>query len=213
MAATIASRRPVDHNVRMANEPQIHENLHGRRQGRGLRPYLLIVKLFAIAVCVGTLTAVLALVFLHSPPADSRAWEFELLILGRAYRLLVIPSLGVAILMGLLLWKDHPIVFLRMRWLQTKLLVIVLCLPTLHVLMHLWMQRLTKLIPPDGDEALAEALTIRERLVGGSAAALSVAVILIILGRIKPRLGQDYGKTFDQGRFPQPVDEQSQPPE
>jgi uncharacterized membrane protein len=187
----------------MTNTPQEYENIHGRRQGRGIRPYLLIVKLFAIAVCVGTLTAVLALVFLHGRPTDGRVWEFELSILGRAYLLLVIPSIAVTLLMGVLLWSTHAKAFLRMRWLQAKLVLVLLCLPTLHLLMRHWMHRLGELVPPDAVNESA-TLAIRAKLVGGSAAALSVAVLLIILGRIKPRLGQDYGKTFALGRSPDP---------
>jgi uncharacterized membrane protein len=188
----------------MTDTLQEYENIHGRRPGRGVRPYLLVLKLFVIAVYVGTLTAVLALVFLHGRPTDARLWEFEMSILERAYRLLVIPSICVTLLMGLLLWSSHARAFLRMRWLQAKLVLVIMCLPALHLPMRHWMHRLDELVPPDGGEAVAEAIDIRSRLVGGSAAALSLAVVLIMLGRIKPRLGQDYGRTFAQGRSPEP---------
>jgi hypothetical protein len=46
----------------------------------------------------------------------------------------------------------------------------------------------------------AAATLLRKQLFRGTVATLAFAVAVILLGRLKPRLGQAYGRTFGQKR-------------
>ena len=182
----------------MAGKPPTYINIHGRKQGRGLRPFLLIIKILALGVCLGTLTALIILFFRHAPPTDQQGWTRELDILSQAYRVVILPSLITAMAAGGLLALDHPTIFLRMRWLQAKLIIIAVFFPMLHITMRSRMIDLREAVNLDIDERVLA--TIRQSLAEGTLLAIVVLVLLIILGRIKPRLGQDYGRTFGTHR-------------
>jgi len=92
----------------------------------------------------------------------------------RLHELLVLPAGGGAVVFGALLLLAHRSVLIRMRWLQVKLLLVAVGLIGGHV----WYAA------------------------GGSIAANTVllvnATLLIVLGRHKPRLGQDIATVYQQ---------------
>lgn len=169
-------------------------NVHGRRWGRGWRPWLLIPKLFCVAVATGGLVSLLVLVFARPVPENAAGWQQESLLITRMYRFVVVPALVGAMLFGLLLAFFHLRAFLRMRWFQVKLVLIAVCVPGLHTFMYRKSMAFKAALvdPPDP----AAAAVLRGHLFAGTLAALAFVLTAMILGRIKPRLGQDYGRTF-----------------
>jgi hypothetical protein len=146
------------------------QNVYGRRGGRGLRPWLLIPKVIAVAMLLGGLAAVLVTL---SGGGDVASVQ-------RLFLLLVIPGSTLAILLGVALTLDAGWrVMLRQRWLVAKLVIGALGLPAVHV----WAK-----LSLDAWEAGNHAAA--DRLLAASAAALVVTLALLILGRLKPRLGR-----------------------
>ena len=170
-----------------------YRNIHGRRPGRGVRPWLLVPKIVGAAVLLGGLVSLLVLVFARSQPTDASDWARHADLIRRAFTQVIVPALIATLLIGLLLALAHPGIFLRMRWLQAKLATMAVFVPTLHFYMSRRSVALGHAITRD-DFATAEAL--REQLFRGTVAAVAFVLIVIVLGRLKPRLGQHYGRTF-----------------
>lgn len=176
-------------------------NIHGRRPGRGARPYLIVVKILAVTAFVGGLATVLLAVLWTAEPTDVAAWRDQTGLIGRIYTRVIIPGSTVAILTGVLLAASIWRVMVRMRWFVAKMLLIAAAMPSLHLFLRSRAAALHEVLAaavPD----LARAGQLRQELFVGTAAALFVAVAAIVLGRVKPRLGQDYGRTF--ARFSRP---------
>jgi uncharacterized membrane protein len=167
-----------------------HVNIHGRKGGRGIRPWLLIPKYLCVSVYLGSLVVIAALLGLGGGP---------MLDVDLAVRVIAvfvtIPAGLMSAAFGVLLLLQHPQAFLRMRWMQAKLLVVFLVLPGLE-LFGIWYYRglvashdtwengqLSYFIWRDGDHELRWVLAIVLATIG-------VAISAIILGRLKPRLGQ-----------------------
>jgi len=170
-------------------------NVHGRRPGRGLRPYLIVLKLLSVATFFGGLIVLLAGVFARGEPADLAAWRAEAELIRRIHLAAIIPGLAGAFVFGTLLLASIWAVLVRMRWFVTKMMLIALAVPGLHALMRSRLLALEALLArpvPD----LQQASLIRDQMTAGTLAAILFAVAAIILGRVKPRLGQDYGRTF-----------------
>jgi hypothetical protein len=176
-----------------------YTNIHGRRWGRGARPWLLLPKYAFVSIFLGGLVTMLILGFVQPRPETLAEWRRRELLLSHAYVRVIVPGLLGAILMGLLLLSTHFRVFIRMRWLQAKLVLLAVCVPSLHFYMR---GKATALHAVLSDESRAD-LTRAGELWGdlrlGTLLSLCFAVCLVILGRIKPRLGQDYGRTFGAG--------------
>ncbi len=179
--------------------PGGYRNIHGRKAGRGVRPYLIVVKVLSVAAFVGGLISVLVVALTGPPPQDLEAWWAQADLIRRIFLGVIIPGLTVAMVTGVLLFASIWQVMLRMRWFVTKAILVVVCVPSLHVFMHgrsLALRAALNADPPD----LTAAETIRSHLLAGTLAALAFAVAAVILGRVKPRLGQDYGRTFARSR-------------
>jgi uncharacterized membrane protein len=167
--------------------PDTYINRHGRKGGRGLRPWLLIPKIIAVAVYVGGLATVLGL-WLAS---DFTSFELidprrDLVIrqVSRVMVCLVVPALLVALLLGVALLLQHPREFLRMRWLQIKLISLVILIPAAH----LYCRSCFQAIRHAPDKASSDQASARFTL--GIGATLAASVWVVVLGRLKPRLNQ-----------------------
>lgn len=157
-----------------------------RRGGRGLRPWLLIPKLLCVCVALGALvTGTVIWVMLGAARAD---WLFaiEYIIFARV----MVPALVGAIFFGVLLFLQHPRIFIRMRWLQTKLATAAIFLPVLHVWVTSQFFALSRANSKADSATLITTLGI----------AIVTFVVLIVLGRQKLRLGQDWAKDFTRRR-------------
>ena len=190
-------RRPIAagarrlHNVRMGVQ---HENIYGRRGGRGIRPYLLVAKTVFVAAFIGGLVSVLVLVLLPPLPATDEARRLYADALHRAYAWVVIPSLVGAMMCGLALLASFWRVAIRLRWLQVKGLLLVVCVPLLHSFMRHRSQTLQEMLAADQPDGQVLA-TYRDQILAGTIVVLAFGILTAVLGRVKPRLGQRYAVT------------------
>ncbi len=147
------------------------ENKFGRKPGRGIRPWLLLPKVIAVGLYTGGLSAsLLVWTATRSLQITSMLVEF-----------LVIPALLLSLLFGLLLLLQHPGVFLRMRWLIAKLVALAILIPAAHFCAFSRMA----LYRREPTHAATHHLT------GIFALTLAASIGLVILGRLKPRLGRN----------------------
>jgi uncharacterized membrane protein len=179
--------------------PTQYQNIHGRQWGRGIRPYLLFPKFVFVGIFLGGLVNLLVLVLLHPLPATVRDWLQYLVMIRRAYEYVIVPAMIGAIAMGLLLLSTHFRAFVRMRWFQLKIMMVAIGIPMLHVFMYKHFTALQSALARDN---LAAAAAIRTHLQWNTVGALVFALTIAFLGRIKPRLWQNYAKTFSRQTAP-----------
>jgi uncharacterized membrane protein len=151
-------------------------------------------------ICVGLIVggtfSLLVLQLLGPTPAGGERRDFAALI-ARAHRLVIITGAAGAMLFGALLLMEPFRALIRMRWLQVKLGLIVVFVPGMHLLMRSGVAALAEA------ENAASARSAHAQLLAGTIVTLVGAIMLVVLGRIKPRLGQDYGRTFAKKREPE----------
>jgi len=173
----------------MAEAKQEYVNVHGRKGGRGVRPWLLIPKVLCLAIFVGAYVAATVLWFYYRLGySDGAVWPVR--AVSVVFRGVIIPSLIATLLFGLLLFAQHPKVFITRRWLQAKLVIAVALIGT-HTIARGTFQSIKAVVLEaswQGDTTEIEAKCARFSvcLILG----LIGAVLLVILGRLKPRLGQ-----------------------
>lgn len=168
-----------------------HTNRHGRKPGRGLRPWLLIPKYLAVGAYFGGIMAVAVLFFLpdEGHGVDVRMRESAI----RIAHWLILPGAVLASVMGMALWLQHAKVFWRMRWFRVKLLLIFGLLGPIEMLGYTLITNLdawkgqSKTVDVD---RLVSAAGLGATLIG----LIILAVTIIMLGRLKPRLGQPIGQ-------------------
>jgi hypothetical protein len=161
-------------------------NKHGRRGGRGIRPLLLIPKVVGVAMFVGGLASMAAISLLTEAATDA-----EVRAVGRTLFVVQVyvveAGLVLAVIAGTLLLIQHVHILLRMRWLQAKLVLLALSMPYL-----LWMMtELTHAM--QYNDANVDSMTplMALRAFGYFVCgAIAVGIVLIVLGRHKPRLWQ-----------------------
>ncbi|MCC7203644.1 MAG: hypothetical protein IT441_01060 [Phycisphaeraceae bacterium] len=160
-------------------------NIHGRKPGRGIRPWLLIPKVLCFATLLGGLIAALGIA-MSARPDDPASAQQAARTIAVIVHWTIIPGGAGAFLFGLLLLLQHPAVFLRLRWLQLKLVL----LPAL-ILLHLYTRHLNKSLP-DHPATPGNLTSLRGMLL----AAVLLTALIIFLGRHKPRLTQNWAKDF-----------------
>ena len=157
-----------------------------------MRPWLLIPKVLGVAMYFGGVTAAAAIAFSASP-ATAAEHQAVATSIARIFLFAAVPGLVLAILCGLALLASHGKPFLRLRWLQVKLALLVVTIP----LFHIWISgmvadlRQVEQVTTDVDATFA---VLRVALL----LAAALAVIVIVLGRHKPRLGQGPGSRTTQ---------------
>lgn len=169
--------------------PAAHPTHLPRRQTRGLRPWFLIPKVCFIAVYFGTIACALAL-WLRGPEPTAAPEAYRELL--RQLRFLIyfiaLPALGLVVVLGMALFLQCPRAFARMRWMQVKLFTIFVPLPLAQFYIAWALARITVEIDPEN--AAEWPLTLALCL------ALAIAGFLIVLGRLKPRLGQNWAQSW-----------------
>jgi hypothetical protein len=136
----------------------------------------------------------LALMLVGPPPASPQEWQVRADLISTAFRWVIIPGVTGAEIAGLLLLMSIWRALLRMRWLMVKAVIVLVCMPSFHLLLSSRSENLHAIVSAGAD--LPAAAAIHDQMLAGSAAALAVGIVILILGRIKPRLGQDFGRTF-----------------
>lgn len=153
-----------------------YKNIHGRKWGRGLRPWLLIPKYFAVAILVGGLFALGVLAIASTFATTEAQSRGNWMLVRSVFRYQVIPAAAAAVVLGVLLLMQHRREFLRMRWMRTKLALIIIAVP----LMHFWLR--SKVIASSSQAELLPAILT----------ALALFALIAVIGRLKPRLWQRY---------------------
>jgi uncharacterized membrane protein len=177
-------------------QKKTYTNIYGRRAGRGARPYLIMLKLLFVSTFLGSLISFRMLWFLQSSPSSSRQWTRLIEQTHHFFTYLVIPSAIGAIIIGLILLASLGRVMLKMRWFQVKMVLLIIGVPCLHGVMRSRITSLQNAIVNSAPAPTAESLANQLGL--GAMAAIGFALILIWLGRVKPRLAQDYGRAYQK---------------
>ena len=172
----------------------LYTNQHGRRPTRGIRPWLFIPKLVSVAVFIGSLAAANFIWFTSRwtelDQADPRRlWTVNLI--GDMMRLLTVPALLLAIAFGIALLLQHPRTFLRLRWVRFKLACLLVIIPASHFFLS---SRLALLRSAAGSAHDGTAAATQFGL--GLIVALISFVGIVVTARLKPRLGQNWARTF-----------------
>ena len=173
-------------------------NRFGRHPGRGRRPFFLLPKLIAVALFVGSLASILVIWFgsgfASLPPADPRRLLL-LRLIGLLVRFLTVPALLAALLFGLALFLQHPRQFIRMRWLIVKLATLAILIPAAHLFLYTRMELLRDAFAHHTTNPTADS-----QFAYGFATVLAVSIFVVILGRLKPRLGQNWAQSYAPSR-------------
>ncbi len=173
----------------MVEAKREYVNIHGRKGGRGVRPWLLIPKVLCLEIFVGAYVAATVLWFYYRLGySDGAVWPVR--AVSVVFLSVIVPSLIATLLFGLLLFAQHPKVFITRRWLQAKLVIAVALIGT-HTVARGTFQSIKAVVLDaswQGETAEIEAECVRFSacLILG----LCGAVLLVLLGRLKPRLGQ-----------------------
>jgi hypothetical protein len=166
-------------------------NSFGRRGGRGIRPWFLLPKVIAVGCYVGGLAAMFVLWLTGDMRASSRAMVYLLWMTTYLRKYLIVPSLLVAIVCGVLLFLQHPRTFIKLRWLRVKLALIAVTVPAAHL--FLWSHfRLIDASVGSARAQLDHAAVLQFKV--GLGATLAMTICIVVLGRLKPRLGQNLAR-------------------
>ncbi|QQE11852.1 hypothetical protein JD969_20640 [Planctomycetota bacterium] len=198
-----------------------YKNRLGRKSGRGMRPWFLIPKIISICAIWGVLLACAALILCapdtaHLPAVEQLNTSRQLLTqITQLLHYLIIPALVLANIFGLLLFLDEPRIFIRLRWLQTKMLLIIIAYPILFAFLNTKLSQsqsliattITKTTILNHQSATIKQQPILDRAITQTSLNLQVinwslliililTTLVIILGRHKPKLGQNWAKTY-----------------
>jgi len=163
-----------------------YTNKHGRKPGRGMRPWVLIPKILSVGALFGGFLA--ASVLLHaSDPQTHEQWRSLIGTVSTLFLRLIVPAVFCVITFGLLLLYLHWQAFLKQRWVQVKFILLLVALPPLH-LTGRYLIGQARIALEQGDlERVAE--TMGRFTLTADLAVLAVALVAGF-SRHKPRLGK-----------------------
>lgn len=175
-------------------ERQSPSNIHGRKFSRGLRPLILIPTVLCVGLFFGGSVAVMLIWTKGRFADDPLAGRWQVQAVSMLFRWLLIPSLGATILLGLLLFLQHPLAFWHMRWFKLKAAILLVAVPSLHFTMEplLFKLKAAALAAPSSTVAQGELAAVSRQFSTGLVVVVIGTAILIVIGRYKPRLGQPY---------------------
>ena len=118
-----------------------------------------------------------------------------LLMQVQTLRLLIVyiavPALVMTMLLGILLLLQHPKTFLKLRWVQVKLAMVITGVPAFHVFMASRLHYFREALESGTINA-----QLQSQLSLGFTLLLIGSILVIWLGRHKPRLKQNWAKSF-----------------
>jgi len=173
-------------------------NQHGRKPGRGIRPWLLIPKILGVAMYFGGTVTALMIAVSGNATSDADARLLGT-ILSHIFLYVAVPGLLLAIVCGLLLLWHHGRVMLRMRWLRLKIIVLVIGIPLLHFHTSHVVGQLRTYDSGVSFIRFGPGWLVFDVQISLTAAIL-IAIAVIWLGRHKPRLGQKVATVAEQKR-------------
>jgi len=162
-------------------------NRFGRKRGRGLRPWLITVKIVGLIGFMGGLAALAALILLGPEGQTIPQWLMLKTVVRMVFYPCVFGGLFLTVIAGLALWLQLPLIFLRMRWFKLKLIWLLFFIPGSHLYARWQMLQWHDAI----DAGRLEDISRHYQQVGYVfAVSLVVFFVPMVLGRIKPRLKQ-----------------------
>lgn len=169
-------------------------NRYGRRPGRGWRPWLLLPKVMAVQLYIGGLAAAITVWFGSGfsglDKADpQRLWTIN--VVSRLMVWLVVPALLLALALGAGLFLQHPRQFIRMRWLLVKLASLAVLIPSAHLFLSSRLALLREAFMHQATDDRAAS-----QFGWGLVAVLIGSLWVVVLGRLKPRLGQNWARAY-----------------
>jgi uncharacterized membrane protein len=183
----------------MTSPPTTYTNRYGRRQTRGVRPWLLLPKVIAVAVYLGGLASATVLWWVSDLGGAHMTQPQRLLVLGQVRALftcLLVPALLTAIVLGIALLLQHPRVLLRQRWLIVKLIWLAVLVPAAHLYLSSRVTLLRRAITAGETPDPADIAQVQ----WGLALAFVGFVIVAALARLKPRLRQNWARGYPAKR-------------
>ena len=171
-----------------------------RKPGRGFRPYLLIPKVLAIAVYFGATVCAGVLWYLwvgFKPLSeiDAVILKEHVLTVRLLMVVIAVPALVFTMILGILLWLEHPKTFLKLRWLRVKLLLLGVGVPVFHMFMASHLHHFREAL----DSGTIEQ-SLKSQLNLGFMLLLIWSAVIIWLGRHEPRLWQNWAKDFQSDK-------------
>jgi len=173
-------------NAKLVPMNAVHANRFGRRPGRGLRPWLLLPKVIAVAIYfggLGTTTIIWWINGLEELNAADPKRGWLIVLTSRLMVFWILPAMLTAMALGAALLLQHSREFIRMGWLRLKLLILVLFIPPPHLFLS---TRLHLLRAAFNKTTINEAAQTQFRW--GLLAALVVSLLVVVLGRLKPQI-------------------------
>lgn len=163
-----------------------YKNKHGRRPGRGARPWLLIPKVLSVGALLGGFMG--AAVLLHTnSPTNHEQWAQLIGTVSTLFTKLIVPAVLCVVVFGLLLFLLHPKVFMKMRWFQVKVVLLILTIPPLHLTGRWLIEHARQALAADDLQRVSELMS---RFTWTVDLAVLALCIVIAIGRQKPRLWQ-----------------------
>jgi hypothetical protein len=179
---------------------QEYRNVHGRRGGRGSRPWLLLPKVLCIGLYLGCVAS-LSLLWWTTNVTDLGELAVMVGITRRLFVGLAVPALLIAATLGVGLFMQMPGQFLRLRWWQVKMLSLAVGVPVAHLWVSGKLRAVRDAIIQSAPMATTSAAAQQFRI--ALLLLLAGSVWVIVLGRHKPRLGQNLAAALaaseDQG--------------
>jgi hypothetical protein len=157
----------------------------------------LIPKVICVGTLVGGLVSAGALWSHRQLGISGGDGCWEVMAISVVFRWVVVPALMATITLGLLLFLQHPRIFWSMRWFRVKLLLLAATLPVFHLTTRpVFLKIKTAYQEPTGLNVDPTGLASACRTFTGQLV-LTILLFLtvILLGRLKPRLGQNFAKS------------------
>jgi uncharacterized membrane protein len=167
-----------------------------RKAGRGFRPFLLIPKVLAMAVYFGTIFSTVIMWLVQIGCRDMTNLNLstvmtQVMMIRSMIVYVAVPALLLTLILGVLLLLQHPKPFLKLRWIRVKLLLVGVGVPVFHVFMASRLYHFRQLVLSGTIDA-----SLRTQLSLGFVLLLIWSMLVIWLGRHKPRLGQNWAQSF-----------------
>ena len=159
-----------------------------RRRGNGARSWFIHVKFVGLAGLFGGLASLAAIGLLGPVPESPEGWRLLRGLMRAIFWPCVFGGILVTIMAGICLWLRHPVVFSRQRWFRLKVVLLAVCIPSLHLMARGRVQAFYDAIDDGNLEVLAG---MWRGVTWAWVVAFVVLLLVAMVGRIKPRLGQN----------------------
>jgi len=157
----------------------------------GYRRALLLGKNLGLLGFLGGMAAIASMRWFGPAPADAAQWKLLIGLMRAVFFPCVFAGVIVVVLCGVLLFARLWRQFLAMRWFRVKLVVLLVALPALHLWSRTRVREWYALVDANRlDEALAAWHDVGLRFT----VALAVLLPVAALAKVKPRLGQPFGR-------------------